>query len=346
VPNRDHHALRLAVLLTAALGTPGFSQAQVRPSPKFETWTRSEVAKAYANYRLSKEDELRIPSTFAVTADPFSTMLHKSLSRNVKDIESMQVFGTLTSSSVDPRDEIDLLRRCRVAVRGRLKELGLPFDIDHGQASNLGSFSLFPSNPAVTADGNDNGLISSDTAQAAASKAAGRRRNDQWKVSFGLTHRGIPLEKSSTVVILASGDNLKLDWRHLPRADQIPPDAELKANVSRDEALATGLDNFRQRIETPGDKPAVNPVKIESSTPSLNLWFPEEGVGKLAWSFSVTAETNDAPRISSGRYHIEAFKSVEQAKPKILAHSSAPAFRSRATQTTGMSDPLPSSRLR
>jgi len=132
----------------------------------------------------------------------------------------------------------------------------------------------------------------------------------------------------------------------VPQRDQIPPDAELRANVSRDEALATGLDNFRQRVEKLGDQPLAERLKLEPSTPALNLWFPPEGLGKLAWTFSVTARTEDVAHVGSGSYHIEACKPSEEARPRILAQYSGPVFRSTETRATGMTDPSASARLR
>jgi len=342
VPDRDLQAARLVAFLAAVLSTATFSQAQDPPSARPEPWSRSDAARAYAEYRPTSTEAVQLPRPPAVRVDPFSSMLHKSLSRNVIDRQSMQVFGSLSRCSVDPRVEGDLLRKCRVAIRERLKELHLPFDVDQGQAVNLGSLSLLETAPAPA----DDDTLSSDTAQTAALKAAGRKRHDQWKVTFRLTYRGILLEKSSTVVILTNGDRLRIEWRNLPRTGQLPPDAELEANVSRDEALATGLDNFRLRVEKMGDKPLAEKVTLEPSTPSLNLWFPPEGIGKLAWTFSVVARTDEVAHVGSGSYHIEARKPVDEMKPRILAHYSAPIFRSTETRTTGMADPSPSSRLR
>lgn len=246
MPDRDHRALGFLAVLAGVLSVPALSQAQNCPVAKIEPWSRSEEVRAYATSRPSSIDAVQLPRLHVAGADPFSSMLHKAPSRNVNDPKSMQVFGSLSTRSMDPRDESDLLRRCSVAVRDRLKELRLPFDVGPGRAVNLGSLGLTLPGPAES--GTE--TLSSDTAQTAAFKAAERKRHDHWKVSFPLTYRGIPLEKSTFVVILASGDNLGIDWRHLPRLNQIPPDSELKVNVSRDRAqdMVCNRNSFTQIV--------------------------------------------------------------------------------------------------
>jgi len=207
VPDRDHHALRLAAVLAAVLSAPGFSQAQegpsARPEPVVPFRVRRGVRGLLALRRPIRCRCLGVPS---LGADPFSSMLHKSLSRNVRDPESMHLFGSLATRSVDPRVESDLLRKCRVVVRERLKGIAPSLRCRSGvEPVNLGSLSLLNPEPAPTGDD----TLSSDTAQTAASKAVGRKRYDQWKVSFQLTYQGIPLEKSTTVVILANRDSLE-----------------------------------------------------------------------------------------------------------------------------------------
>ena len=104
--------------------------------------------------------------------------------------------------------------------------------------------------------------------------------------------------------------------------------------------------NFRQCVDKLPDKRLAEKLKLEPSTPSLNLWFPGEGPGKLAWAFSVIARTDEVARVGSGTYHIEACKPIDKAKPKILAHFSSPVFRSMESRTTGMNDAPASPPLR
>jgi len=348
VPDRDdHYTVRLVgtAILMAVLSPPALSQVEDRPSAGRERWSQSDVVKAYADYRRPPADSVRLPRLPAVAADPFLLMLHKSLSRKVNDLESMQVFGSLSTTSVGPGDEIDVVRRCRASVRDRLKELHLPFDIDRGRAINLGNLNLGDAGSGLLNPSTDDDILLSDTAPTAVSKAAERKRRDQWKVSFGLTYQGIPLEKSASVVSLASGDSLTIDWRNLPRLDQIPPDSELKANVSRHEALTTGLDLFRQTVEKHGDQALAQKLKFEPSTPSLNLWFPARGIGRLAWTFLVTVGTDEVADLGSFDFCIEARKPVQDAKPRIFTHFSTPILQALGTQTTGIADSVASSPL-
>jgi hypothetical protein len=289
------------------------------------------MKKAYSEYRGAVIDSAQASHSPAA-ADPLMVMFYKSLSRNVHDSESMRSLDSLLSDSVGALDESDIIRRCRLLVGDRLKEKNLPLGVGQGQAVNLSKPG--PRDPDLDIPSASNGaststnddILLSDTAQTAASKVTEQRRKAQWRVSFGLTYHGIPLNRSSGILLL-SGEDVNVGWRNMPRPEQLPPDSELEPNVSRDDAVAIGLDNLRRSLEKQGgDKSLDKNLKLESSKPSLTLWFPSIGIGRLVWTFSAVANVKEQGTVGRQFYHIEACKPVEVAntKPRILEHAPLP----------------------
>jgi hypothetical protein len=345
VVDRGHPILTFVAVLTAVLSMTACGHAQ--QNEKEGCW-RPGLTRAYADERPPMIESMRLPPRAADhhETDPFLGMLHQTLSRCVTDSESMQALGSLLVTSVDPREKADVLRRCRSAVYKRLKEKKCPLDLDQGRVVSMGNdatLGLLPS-PSSSSDtaspSEDDPPLMSDTKQAAVSKVAERRKLDLWQVSFHLRYRDIPLDKTSNVVITVSGDDIEIDWRNLPDRAQLPTSSALEPNVSSDQAREAGLDDFRKLLEQEGAKAQVHTsdLKLEASTPRLNLWFPHSSpeVGKLAWTFSVSAFTSDRAHLGTNDYHIEACKPAGKTLPRILAQSPSLNLPSSASGSTAI----------
>ncbi|MGP0063195.1 MAG: hypothetical protein ACLQGP_06265, partial [Isosphaeraceae bacterium] len=258
---------------------------------------------------------------------PFVMMSHKMFSKN-ESVRPAEI------SANSPRSGGEIQRLCEEKIRELLGDRGLA----SLQPSNPKVLKLAPlRSPVGFEEPPNNGRVRTSAMQPVI-QAAAERQLSRWSVTFDLTHKSIPLERSSCVSILVRGDMMLIDWRNVPEKDRLPRDEELVVNVLPERAVQVANADFRSlmagrpRDAGEGNEPAIDP-ELRGGGPAKELWFGPDKVGRLVWTFTIGARSRkDSPATDvAARYWVQA--RAQGGMPKVLARSrpSSPAFDGTVT---------------
>ncbi len=174
-----------------------------------------------------------------------------------------------------------------------------------------------------------------DTLPRATAKDMEQRRS-RWSILFGLAYRvgsrSIPLDPTCEVRVRIRGETVELDWHNLPSRDRLPPESELRPNVTPEKAIHEARADFLERI-------GGNTLKdddLDSDRPREELWFGTDGPGRLAWALTVTVKPGmikPSLRVHGAQYELEARTPAEGRVPSIL-RSSSPTLHSLTGTTS------------
>jgi hypothetical protein len=306
----------------------------------------ADVASFYRDYKLAdiKVKTLEPRQVSTSHSYSFTKMAHRSISTTLGTASAPGFSKGFTI--VDPRSPTEVRKRCSEAIRPEIEKLGL--QLGPSTQVNLGSLRGagldLPLPPT--------GSAGAETTESASGRAEERTRHDQWKVTFSLIYRDIPLSGASRVVILVSGDKLTIESRNLPTRDQLPTDREIdeyherreKALLQADptlewapaiEVITADFLEHAQRLPTDGpvaSSATGNPLTPSVvGQPSLEICLPETGRGRLVYKVALAPKVPTALNPGT-EYCVEALSPPTQ-KPKIF-HRVNRVFRFQAAETT------------